>query len=146
MCCLQVKQTPYMFTALKTTIIPDPNFVTVFCVRLSQNFINIVFLILNTCSFCGGDFLYDFPKDFQRNKVLIFTAGLLLRLLKLGVYSLTEASLVVLHDAFAAVRNHPMNTLIREYYFKGPAAQEETAAEVSLPRVSSSRYLEKHVC
>ena len=70
-------------------------------------------------AFCGGDFLYNFEEDFKTNKVLVFTAGLLMRLTKLGIYKLDSASLLVLHDAFSAVRNHPMNTLVREYYWKG---------------------------
>lgn len=73
-------------------------------------------------AFCGGDFLYDFEEEFKKNKVVVFTAGLLMRLAKLGTYKLEWASLLVLHDAFSAVRNHPMNTLVREYYWKGPAA------------------------
>ena len=72
-------------------------------------------------AYCGGDFLYDFPREFQTNRVLVFTAGLLMRLTKLGVYSLDQSSLLVLHDAFHAVRNHPMNTLVREYYWKNDA-------------------------
>jgi hypothetical protein len=74
-------------------------------------------------AFCGGDFLYDFEEEFKKNKVVVFTAGLLMRLAKLGTYKLEWASLLVLHDAFSAVRNHPMNTLVREYYWKGPAAE-----------------------
>jgi hypothetical protein len=74
-------------------------------------------------AFCGGDFLYNFEEEFKKNKVVVFTAGLLMRLAKLGTYKLEWASLLVLHDAFSAVRNHPMNTLIREYYWKGPAAE-----------------------
>lgn len=69
-------------------------------------------------AFCGGDFLYDFPKEFEENRILVFTAGLLMRLTKLGVYALDRCSLMVLHDAFYAIRNHPMNTLVREYYWK----------------------------
>ena len=83
-------------------------------------------------AFCGGDFLYDFAEEFARNRVLVFTAGLLMRLTKLGIYELEAASLLVLHDAFSAVRNHPMNTLVREYYWKGPGG--EPAGE--RPRVS----------
>jgi hypothetical protein len=83
-------------------------------------------------AFCGGDFLYNFEEEFKKNKVVVFTAGLLMRLAKLGTYKLEWASLLVLHDAFSAVRNHPMNTLVREYYWKGPAAQ----AGADKPRVS----------
>lgn len=82
-------------------------------------------------AFCGGDFLYDFEEEFKKNKVVVFTAGLLMRLAKLGTYKLEWASLLVLHDAFSAVRNHPMNTLVREYYWKGPAAD----AGADKPRV-----------
>ena len=118
----------------------------------------------------GGDFLYDLPSEFERARVLVFTAGMLLRLLKVGArwqavpavrarqgaccttagamppcqlvllqpagaqtvillpcalgmqagsYSLARASLVVLLDAGAATRNHPANTLVREYYMRG---------------------------
>ena len=81
-------------------------------------------------SFCGGDFLYDFPAEFARARVLVFTAGLLMRLTKLGVYSLAQASLLVLHDAFSSVRNHPMNTLVREYYWKLPGG------DAARPKVS----------
>lgn len=35
-----------------------------------------------------------------RSRVLVFTAGLLLRLLKTGVYRLGQASLLVMMDAF----------------------------------------------
>ena len=83
-------------------------------------------------AFCGGDFLYDFEEQFKRNRVLVFTAGLLMRLTKLGTYRLSSASLLVLHDAFSAVRNHPMNTLVREYYWKGPGGE----IGVERPRVS----------
>lgn len=90
-------------------------------------------------AFCGGDFLYDFPAEFARNRVLVFTAGLLMRLAKLGTYHLDSASLLVLHDAFSSVRNHPMNTLVREYYWK---LEEEKGregdgkhGEVDKPRV-----------
>ena len=83
-------------------------------------------------AFCGGDFLYDFGTEFKRNKVLVFTAGLLMRLTKLGTYRLDSASLLVLHDAFSAVRNHPMNTLVRENYWKGPGGEPG----VERPRVS----------
>lgn len=69
-------------------------------------------------AYCGGDFLYDFPKEFKENRILVFTAGLLMRLTKLGVYTLDRSSLMVLHDAFFSIRNHPMNTLVREYYWK----------------------------
>jgi hypothetical protein len=86
-------------------------------------------------AFCGGDFLYNFEEEFKRNKVVVFTAGLLMRLAKLGTYKLEWASLLVLHDAFSAVRNHPMNTLVREYYWKGPAAE----AGADKPRVSATR-------
>jgi len=83
------------------------------------------------CAFCGGDFLYDFGEEFKKNKVVVFTAGLLMRLAKLGTYKLEWASLLVLHDAFSAVRNHPMNTLVREYYWKGAASE----AGADKPRV-----------
>eukprot|EP00890_Picochlorum_soloecismus_P002237 jgi/Picsp_1/3013/NSC_01235-R1_endoribonuclease dicer len=69
-------------------------------------------------AYCGGDFLYKFEEEFEKNNVLVFTAGLLMRQTKLGMYSLSRCSLLVLHDAFHAVRNHPMNTLMREYYWK----------------------------
>lgn len=62
--------------------------------------------------------MYKFEEEFERNNVLVFTAGLLMRQTKLGMYSLSRCSLLVLHDAFHAVRNHPMNTLMREYYWK----------------------------
>lgn len=75
-------------------------------------------IVARVGAYCGGDFLYDFPKEFAENQVLVFTAGLLMRLTKLGVYSLDRCSLMVLHDAFYAIRNHPMNTLVREYYWK----------------------------
>lgn len=88
-------------------------------------------------AFCGGDFLYNFEEEFKRNKVVVFTAGLLMRLAKLGTYKLEWASLLVLHDAFSAVRNHPMNTLVREYYWKGPAAE----AGADKPRVSKEEFL-----
>lgn len=63
--------------------------------------------------------------------MLVFTAGLLMRAAKLGLYALPSASLLVLHDAFSAVRNHPMNTLLREYHWKMP-----TEEGVPRPRVS----------
>lgn len=88
-------------------------------------------------AFCGGDFLYNFEEEFKHNRVLVFTAGLLMRLTKLGTYQLSSASLLVLHDAFSAVRNHPMNTLVREYYWKGPGGE----AGVERPRVSLSFVL-----
>jgi hypothetical protein len=56
-------------------------------------------LRLPTAVFCGGDFLYRFPQQFEAARVLVFTAGLLLRLLKAGVYRLESASLLVLVDA-----------------------------------------------
>ena len=65
--------------------------------------------------------------------MLVFTAGLLMRLTKLGVYSLAQASLLVLHDAFSSVRNHPMNTLVREYYWKLPGG------DAGRPKVGRSR-------
>ena len=71
-------------------------------------------------AYCGGDFLYDFGKEFKEKDVLVITAGLLMRLVKLGVYSLERAKLLVLHDAIYTTRNHPMNTLVREYYWKIP--------------------------
>jgi len=74
--------------------------------------------LLCACRYCGGDFLYKFEEEFENNNVLVFTAGLLMRQTKLGMYSLSRCSLLVLHDAFHAVRNHPMNTLMREYYWK----------------------------
>ena len=55
-----------------------------------------------------------------------------MRLTKLGTYNLTSASLLVLHDATSAVKNHPMNTLLREYYWKGQKGDETT---VGRPRV-----------
>lgn len=75
-------------------------------------------VLFYVCRYCGGDFLYNFEEEFERNNVLVFTAGLLMRQTKLGMYSLSRCSLLVLHDAFHAVRNHPMNTLMREYYWK----------------------------
>lgn len=45
---------------------------------------------------------------------LVTTApGLLLRLLKTGQYAFSRASLVILRDAFTAIRNHPANTVVR---------------------------------
>lgn len=61
---------------------------------------------LPTAVFCGGDFLYSFPQQFQTSRVLVFTAGLLLRLLKTGVYSLEQASLMLLLDAFTGEPPH----------------------------------------
>ena len=89
------------------------------------------------CRYCGGDFLYDFEKEFASNTVLVFTAGLLMRLAKLGVYKLSHCSLLVLHDAFHAVRNHPMNTLVREYYWKNGELNEnkEQIPGVNRPKI-----------
>jgi hypothetical protein len=58
---------------------------------------------LPTAVFCGGDFLYSFQQQFQSSRVLVFTAGLLLRLLKTGVYRLGQASLLVMMDAFTGM-------------------------------------------
>lgn len=102
-----------------------PGQVLSFAVRLQSYFdaifsdsTNIFEDRVSVGAYCGGDFLYDFPKEFEQNRILVFTAGLLMRLTKLGVYSLNQCSLMVLHDAFYAIRNHPMNTLVREYYWK----------------------------
>eukprot|EP00887_Chlorella_sp_A99_P000294 scaffold13.g294.t1 len=62
--------------------------------------------------FAGGDFLYSFEQELPRCAVVVITAGLLLRLLKTGQYAFSRASLVVLRDAFTAIRNHPANTVL----------------------------------
>lgn len=100
-------------------------------------------MIDEVCRYCGGDFLYDFPKEFEQNQVLVFTAGLLMRLTKLGVYRLDQSSLLVLHDAFHAVRNHPMNTLVREYYWK-LAATEDSSQEVVRPKLLGTMLPQTH--
>ena len=88
---------------------------------------------VTAAAFCGGDFMYDFKTDFDHNRILVITAGLLMRLTKLGTYDLQRSSLLILHDAFCAIRNHPMNTLIREYYWKAmePGHKKESG-ETSL--------------
>ena len=95
------------------------------------------------CRYCGGDFLYDFPKEFEQNRVLVFTAGLLMRLTKLGVYRLDQSSLLVLHDAFHAVRNHPMNTLVREYYWK-LGATEDSSEGLVRPKLLGTMLPQTH--
>jgi hypothetical protein len=84
-------------------------------------------------AFCGADSLYDFPTEVAAARALVFTAGLLMRLAKLAVYDLRAASVVVLHDAFAAIRNNPMNTLVREYFWRAAAAA--AAAGAPAPRL-----------
>lgn len=52
--------------------------------------------------FCGADSLYpDLPAQLAAARVLVFTAGLLLHLLKGKVYRLESASLLILQDAFS---------------------------------------------
>ncbi|GAB4815349.1 hypothetical protein N2152v2_002395 [Parachlorella kessleri] len=93
-------------------------------------------LDVNVAVFCGGDFLYAFKEEFAGSRVLVFTAGLLLRLVKMGTYALGLASLLVLLDAFAVIRNHPMNTLVREYYWKmEPADQRPRLLGVLSPQL-----------
>lgn len=95
-------------------------------------------------AYCGGDYLYDFPKEFEANKVLVFTAGLLMHLTRQGTYSLQRSSILVLHDTFSAIRNHPMNTLVREYYWKGTEPNEGGGKEEVSPAhteaASASKY------
>lgn len=74
----------------------------------------------------------------------MFTAGLLMRLTKLGVYSLQSASLLVLQDAFSAVRNHPMNTLMREYYWKLPEHEGQPGQAGDRPKVSAPGNNKRH--
>ena len=116
--------------------------------------------------------------------MLVFTAGLLLRLLKTGVYRLSDASLMVLMDAFtgkqgrapapstqhpahvgcaagvlcagvalaqgpdgapvgppcpprAAVRNHPSNTLVREYWKMTEGGQQPRVVGVLASQLPS---------
>ena len=47
------------------------------------------------------------PACLPCSRVLVFTAGLLLRLLKTGVYRLEQASLMLLLDAFTG--KHPLS-------------------------------------
>jgi hypothetical protein len=88
-------------------------------------------------AYCGGDFLYDFEKEFADKDVLVFTAGLLMRIVKLGVYTLNRCQLLILHDAFYTIRNHPMNTLVREYYWNIPAEQRPKILGTMLPQLHS---------
>ena len=95
-------------------------------------------------AYCGGDFLYDFDKEFREKDVLVITAGLLMRLVKLGVYSLDRTKLLVLHDAFYTTRNHPMNTLVREYYWKIPLEDRPKILGTLLPQLHAlSRPFDK---
>ena len=95
-------------------------------------------------AYCGGDFLYDFAKEFKEKDVLVITAGLLMRLVKLGVYSLERAKLLVLHDAIYTTRNHPMNTLVREYYWKIPSEERPKILGTLAPQLHAlSRPFDK---
>ena len=95
-------------------------------------------------AYCGGDFLYDFEKEFKEKDVLVITAGLLMRLVKLGVYRLDRTKLLVLHDAFYTTRNHPMNTLVREYYWKIPLEERPKILGTLLPQLHAlSRPFDK---
>lgn len=72
---------------------------------LPRPFLTSLLIVPHSCRFCGGDFLYSFDQDFASARVLVFTAGLLLRLVKMGTYSLSRASLLVLMDAFAGAQS-----------------------------------------
>lgn len=99
---------------------------------------------VNVGAYCGGDFLYNFEKEFREKDVLVFTAGLLMRLVKLGVYNLDRTKLLVLHDAFYTTRNHPMNTLVREYYWKIPMEDRPKILGTLLPQLHAlSRPFDK---
>ena len=105
----------------------------------------LIHLLLMVCAarFLTRPFLAPLLLAAEKD-VLVITAGLLMRLVKLGVYSLDQTTLLVLHDAFYTTRNHPMNTLVREYYWKIPAEGRPKILGTLLPQLHAlSRPFDK---